>query len=282
VSTLLISVRFHDGRYHGSGVWPPSPARLFQALVAAASSGGNLSVQAVEAFEWLEGLDAPIIAAPSAYAGQSLTNYVPNNDLDAVGGCLARIGEIRAPKIVRPHHFDAAVRLLYAWTFKDNPKSNGAAGTICEISGTVYQLGRGVDMAWAQGEIVDENQADRCFHAHDGIRWRPNAGGNGIVLPSPHPGSLVSLTTRFAAMRVRFKTITQGKKAALLFSQPPKPSFRQVCYNSPSTILLFDIRAADSFAAQPLAGTASLTEKIRDLAAGRLRASAWLLISTES
>ncbi|WP_409194161.1 type I-U CRISPR-associated protein Csb2, partial [Accumulibacter sp.] len=36
---LLIAVRFHDGRFHGRPEWPPSPARLFQALVAAAATG---------------------------------------------------------------------------------------------------------------------------------------------------------------------------------------------------------------------------------------------------
>lgn len=90
---LLISVRFHDGRYHGGGEWPPSPARLFQALVAGAAHGGSLSEPAVSAFRWLEGLAPPVIAAPPAYAGRSIKNFVPNNDLDAVGGDPARIGE---------------------------------------------------------------------------------------------------------------------------------------------------------------------------------------------
>jgi hypothetical protein len=37
---LLVTVRFHDGRYHGSGDWPPSPARLFQAAVPLQGLGG--------------------------------------------------------------------------------------------------------------------------------------------------------------------------------------------------------------------------------------------------
>jgi CRISPR-associated protein Csb2 len=74
--SLLISIRFHDGRYHGSGEWPPSPARLFQALVAGAARGESLSEFAMEAFRWLEGLDPPAIAAPSAYAGQGFKNFV--------------------------------------------------------------------------------------------------------------------------------------------------------------------------------------------------------------
>ena len=156
--TLLVSVRFHDGRYHGSGEWPPSPARLFQALVAGAARGENLSEHAVEAFEWLESLDAPAIAAPPSYAGQPFKTFVPNNDLDAVGGDPARIGEIRAGKIIRPRTFDAAVPLLYAWTFEHGADAERHARTICEIADNLYQLGRGVDMAWAKGEIADDER----------------------------------------------------------------------------------------------------------------------------
>src|SRR5579871_519402 len=89
---LLVSVRFHDGRYHGMGDWPPSPARLFQALVAGAARGQTLPDEVVTALTWLERLAAPFITAPSAVAGRSFRNFVPNNDLDAVGGDPVRTG----------------------------------------------------------------------------------------------------------------------------------------------------------------------------------------------
>ena len=145
---LLISVRFHDGRYHGSGEWPPSPARLFQALVAGAARGENLSAGEAEAFAWLESLDAPAIVAPSAYDGQGFKTYVPNNDLDAVGGDPARVDKIRAGKIIRPRIFDADIPLVYAWTFEGGADAERHANAMLEIAGDLYQLGRGVDMAW--------------------------------------------------------------------------------------------------------------------------------------
>ncbi len=83
---LLLSVRFHDRRYHGADDWPPAPARLFQALISGAARGGALARSDREALAWLETLDAPVIAAPTTHAGQGFRNYVPNNDLDAVGG----------------------------------------------------------------------------------------------------------------------------------------------------------------------------------------------------
>jgi CRISPR-associated protein Csb2 len=268
---LIISIRFHDGRYHGSGEWPPSAARLFQALVAGVARGENLSAREAEALQWLEGLNAPVIAAPSAYAGQGFKNFVPNNDLDAVGGDPSRINEIRVGKIIRPRTFDVAVRLVYAWTFAPSADAERHAHAICEIAGNLYQLGRGIDMAWAQGAILEESNSDTWLREQGGIQWRPNGGGDGALLSCPHPGSLASLTKRFKKTRERFRTIGMGRKARQLFSQAPKPDFRQVRYNSPSTFLLFDLKKAYAFTPQPLERVVAITEKVRDQAAARLK-----------
>src|SRR5882724_7045901 len=98
--SILITVRLHDGRYHGTADWPPSPARLFQALVAGAAQGNVLSAQDRAALGWLEQLPPPEIIGPSARRGQRFTNYVPNNDLDAVGSDPRRVGEVRAGKLI--------------------------------------------------------------------------------------------------------------------------------------------------------------------------------------
>ena len=81
------------------------------------------------------------------------------------------------------------------------------------------------------------NEAEHsAFVRYGGVIWRPNEGGDGAALSCPHPGSLASLTRRFKAMRERFKTVGKGKKASQLFSQAPKPDFRQVPYNSSSDV----------------------------------------------
>ena len=60
---LLFSVRFLDDRYHGltdngeSPEWPPSPFRLYQALVAGNARGLTLSNPLRDALRWLETLD---------------------------------------------------------------------------------------------------------------------------------------------------------------------------------------------------------------------------------
>lgn len=275
---LLLSVRFHDGRYHGAGLWPPSPARLFQALIAGAARGQALPDEAANALMWLEGLDAPLIAAPPAHAGQAFRNYVPNNDLDAKGGDPAMIGEIRVPKHIRPHLFDPERPLIYAWSFADGADAGRQARAVCAIAEGLYQLGRGVDMAWAAGEILaDRAEVEARLAGHGGVLWNPSGGGGGESLSCPCPGSLDSLTERFDKARRRFSTIAKGKKGrktGLLFAQAPKPRFGIVRYDSPPTFLLFDIRKGGAFAPQPPGRIAALAETIGNLSAGRLKKSA--------
>lgn len=275
---LLISVRFHDGRYHGWPEWPPSPARLFQALVAGAAQGETLDGDATEAFAWLETLEAPAIAAPSARTGQGFRNFVPNNDLDAVGGDPRRVSEIRAPKLIRPVLFDPETPLLYVWTFPDTPEAQTYAKRFCAIAKRLYQLGRGVDMAWAWGEVVAEKEAEPHLAAHGGAIYRPSETGAGATLAVPARGSFDSLAMRYEKMRERLPTPVDSKSrpkgrgrrdaAGQVFAQPPKPRFREVAYDSPPKRLLFDLVGAQT--PWRLDRVVALTERVRDAAAQRL------------
>ena len=117
--TLFFTVRFHEGRYHGAGDWPPAPARLFQALMAGAARGAGAPQAVREALAWLEGLPPPVIAAPRGSRGQALANYVPNNDLDAelakkaTRGIGDAVAAIRVPKSVRPVLFNDGTPFFY-------------------------------------------------------------------------------------------------------------------------------------------------------------------------
>jgi CRISPR-associated protein Csb2 len=131
---LLIAVRLHDGRYHGTGDGPPSPARLFQALVAGAGLSGPLEESESEALKWINERKPPVIASPVVVNGQSFRNYLPNNDLDAVGGDVRRIGKIRTWKPMRPHLFDPDIPWLYAWAFEADEESERHAMGICSLA----------------------------------------------------------------------------------------------------------------------------------------------------
>lgn len=267
---LLLSVRFHDGRYHGEPEWPPSPARLFQALVAAAAGGGQLSEDNRVALVWLESLPPPTVAAPAASPGRGFINYVPNNDLDSVGGDPDRISEIRTAKLIRPRLFDAAMTLLYAWQFDEGEEQ---ASKVCAIAERLFQLGRGVDMAWAWAEIVDADEIDRRFAAHGGAVHRP-VEGDGATHFCPQKGSLESLVERFERMGKRFSMTGKGRRTQQLFSQAPKPLFRSVTYDSPPQRFLFDLRRINEgmdLDLWPLTRASSFVERLRDGAAERLQ-----------
>jgi CRISPR-associated protein Csb2 len=268
---LVLSVRFHDGRYHGRPEWPPSPARLLQALVAGAANGGALAPEERNALAWLEQLAPPVIAAPPVRAGSGFRNYVPNNDLDAVGGDPRRVAEIRAPKFIKPLLFDSSASLLYTWQFEEGEDQ---ARRICGIANRLYQLGRGVDTAWAWGEIIDAADLDKRLAEHGGGVYKPGERGAGLQLPCPQKGSLKSLELRFKATGKRFRTITLGRQVQQLFAQAPKPRFAVVSYDSSTRQYLFELREPtreSAFAPWPLTQVSNLVEGLRDRAARRLK-----------
>lgn len=270
---LLLSVRFHDGRYHGSGDWPPAPARLFQALLAGAARGRALPEAARAALAWLETLAPPLVAAPAARAGRAITSYVPNNDLDAVGGDPGRIGEVRAAKATRPVLFDAAAAIDYLWRFEADPVAPRLAAATCTLADGLYQVGRGIDPAWAQARLVDWTAAAATLAAGGRALYRPAGAGEGRLLACPVPGTLASLEARFAANRTRFSPAGGNRRQQWLFTQPPRPRFAMVAYDSPPHRLLFELRAGggdDRFMPWPLTGAAALCTRVRDLAADRL------------
>ena len=90
-SHFCLSVRFLDTVYHGQGdagqrEWPPSPLRLYQALVAAAArrNGGEPAPAARSALEWMQTLPPPVVVAPPYRDGNPYRLSVPNNSMDIV------------------------------------------------------------------------------------------------------------------------------------------------------------------------------------------------------
>ena len=271
---LFLSVHFHDGRYHGAGDWPPAPARLFQALVAGTARGAKLADKDEAALEWLETLEAPVIAGPAARPGQFSTTYVPNNDLDKYGGDPGKIDKIRTAKNTLPHLFDSRIPLLFIWTFNDGGGANDNAQTVCKIVERLYQLGRGVDMAWAWAELLDAGEVETRLARHGGVVHRPSEGGAGKALLCPRKGSLASLKERYDANTTRFTYVKEGRKVQQLFSQSPQPRFAKVAYDTPSRHFLFELRSAtrdESFVPWPSTTAAKLVVNLRDKAAGRLK-----------
>ena len=87
-----IEVNFLTGRYvstshndRNRSEWPPHPARLFSALVAAWADADEPERSEREALEWLETLAPPAIAASDAVARSVVSHFVPVNDAAVIG-----------------------------------------------------------------------------------------------------------------------------------------------------------------------------------------------------
>ncbi|MBI5770293.1 MAG: type I-U CRISPR-associated protein Cas5/Cas6 [Verrucomicrobia bacterium] len=82
---LTLGIRYLQGvavgshGEHGRVEWPPHPARVFMAMVAAHYQTGAVATERA-ALEWLEKQSAPEIHAPDAEPCRVVTQYVPVND----------------------------------------------------------------------------------------------------------------------------------------------------------------------------------------------------------
>ncbi len=166
-SWFSIEVRFLNGRYHGrdantAPAWPPTPLRLFQAVVAGALSGrwareDRPRTEAV--LRWLERLGAPrILAAPQARQLSAYRLAVPHNQADLhidalrrgeyLDGLLAGDKELKA---LRPWLVGRAP-LIYAWFIDDDLLFQEEA--IRAVVRRLVVLGTGLDHAAADGRIT--------------------------------------------------------------------------------------------------------------------------------
>ena len=167
---LHITVHWLDDRYHGllgrdgPPEWPPSPYRLFQALVAGAARAGKLNKLA-RPLHWLEIQAPPIIITPPSAPGQIITRYVPNNDGDKKPDRQARL----TGKTFRPTIMLADPSVHYLWEY------DAAAveiDGIVDAARSLICLGLGIDMAFADASSITEEKIDTI----NGIRWLPRAG----------------------------------------------------------------------------------------------------------
>ena len=268
---LVLTIRLHDARYHGVGEWPPAPARLFQALVAGVGRGQKLGEEPVVGLAWLERLPPPVIAAPRVRAGHPVGLFVPNNDADTVGGDPERLRDLRVRKQVSPRLFETADPLVYAWPIEGDP---APAAAVVAAADELYQLGRGVDMAWAVGEVLDDDAWSTRLASHGGTVHRPEATGGRHALLCPAPGSLASLVERHRAALARIRVEGERQDARTLFVQPPKPRFRAVDYGAEPRWSAYELRDAGDATKLwpwPVERIVALTERLRDGAAARLR-----------
>jgi len=234
---LCISVTFLDPLYHGRtdgdrrGEWPPSPLRLFQALLAGARAGSrnrDWSDAKAAAFRWLERRDPPEILAPNAQPAPSYTLFVPNNDADAPNKFDRQ--ERLTSKVARPHRLVDGQTLHYLWEVADSewsePDTQTAVDLLCQESRQLLAFGWGIDQVVGFGRLVTNSDAETLrFSASE--RWHPHPGTETRV---PAEGTLRDLERAYqefvdtvqpdGSVRVptrvrRFRTVAYRRLGAL-------------------------------------------------------------------
>jgi CRISPR-associated protein Csb2 len=200
---------------------------------------------------------------------------MPNNDSDAIGGDPARVAKIRtATKTFRPYFFDAAVPFIYVWPLEAQNEDEAHAAVISSLAERLYQLGRGIDMAWAWGEVMEDRQLEELLLFYPGRIFRPGGGKGETALAAPCLGSLASLLERHHAFSRRFRYVQRGRSVQVVFRKPPRPRFRLATYENPPSRLLYELRSPveqGTFAPWPLERASQLVVRLRDAAVERLK-----------
>ncbi len=238
ISATFLDPTFHGQKDRGEPEWPPSPLRLFQALVAGSTHHDRtFSDEAVEAFRWLERQKPPLIVASETAFGRSYTLFVPNNDGDRVPDRQDRL----TGKTVRPQYLLEGQTVHYVWAVSDEPSAKHCVQVLCRQARHLLALGWGIDMVFGNGRVLDSKEAERLT----GTQWKP--------------WSDVRFTDQ-AALRVPVQGSEQDLREAyqsfLRGDYRPPRAFNAVAY-LPATALpprpyaVFELRNRDAWSAFP-------------------------------
>ena len=251
---LMISVRFLLDEFHGRGdqgkpEWPPSPLRLFQALVNTSARQGTAEADRV--LEWIERQPAPAIVAtpPAAIQPRSdFKSFVPDNVGDLVakswsGGKENDISNYRIAKEIRSTRLpeDAVVRYLWPFTDAATVDLPGCKRMACAISA----FGWGIDLVVVDAALIPQEESD----ALTGERWLPSETRGSVSLRVPTQGTLADLHARYEAFFNRISL----ENDAVFRPVPPLAAYVVRDYRKSSEMArppcaVFDLRKPDDTA----------------------------------
>ncbi len=194
----------------GQPEWPPSPLRVFQALVAAAAARNNertILERYVPALSWLENLPPPIVVAPEGISAKFACRfYVPDNIGDKVAaswsrGSEASLADYKSEKGVRPTRVPLQSFVHYLWEIDQNEQEcEKHIDAIKRSAQSITHLGWGVDMVHAEASLIDSDEADQWI----GDRWTITDDRPTIELRVPVSGTLNNLIDKHKAFLNRF------------------------------------------------------------------------------
>ncbi|PHS02270.1 MAG: type I-U CRISPR-associated protein Cas5/Cas6 [Blastopirellula sp.] len=267
MSTMLsLSITFLDDLYHGQGddgpEWPPSPHRVYQAILCAAARNG---CDAEEEFKWFEGLAPPDIFTPHTTDSQTIEFFVPNNDADVLKK-FERQSRLTS-KVARPTRIlGDSTTVQYLWSIRKEDQA--LADSIIHHARLVSAVGWGIDLVAASAEIIETKD----FIPVKGTQhWVPAPSKK--TLRCPANGTLQDLRNVHDSA---LKCIS-GK----YYQAPRRPSvFRKVAYKSCDDVtskhpaIIFELRNDNNkFHQYPQRKLIHLTGMVRHLAIEAMKTS---------
>jgi CRISPR-associated protein Csb2 len=177
---LAIRVQFLAG-YSGRE-WPPSPARVFKALVASARAGWahdkreiiDESLRVLQQQGWHEGTKLPEIVAPRAtLRPPRQRRFVPNNSKNwpTERRLNPEKGIDLEPEPMIGWDIAAPGNVWYWWPSVEASH----VPVIRDVSRRVVSLGKGEDLA-----VLDASDVEPPA---DGVRWQPASSGASLEVP---------------------------------------------------------------------------------------------------
>lgn len=219
---FYIAIRFIQPYplFHGRGdangpEWPPSPMRVFQALLNAASllaRGRPLPDDTQKSLRELEVLRPEILAPKASLCATGFRAYVPHNQTDLVtaawhrGNPEASVASHRMEKDSRPMRIeqinDEHPTLYYIYSSADGALSSDELIRALRPSiRAITHLGWGIDQVVADaGEVGGDGARSRL----SGDRWLPSIS-LGRRLRVPRAGSLDALLVRYTQFLSRLR-----------------------------------------------------------------------------
>jgi CRISPR-associated protein Csb2 len=198
---LCIATTFLADRYHGKE-WPPSPARLFQALLAGARTGSYREHwQTMKpVLEALERLPAPEVLASSFRQLQLYRIAVPNNDSDKAArewsaGRSFDAASLRTLKTVSPRessYSSGKPHVFYLWKMDD---AKLLIEDLRRLASFLHTFGWGIDMAYADSFLLNEKEKQGLAGSQGYSHHVPARIGQLRDVPSP--GYLQDLTDAY-------------------------------------------------------------------------------------
>ena len=273
---MVVDVRFLLERYHGSE-WPPSPRRLFLAMVSALyqSRGRFDTGDGDKALQYLEQQGPPRIEADGK-AGTPYTLFVPNNDLDIIAKDYAKYDRSdKDPKTyttgkqMRPY-ITRSVR--YVWTLPPNmtDEQKASVALLCGLACEVPVLGLGIDPVTVGCRLLDTVTPLAGAQA-----YVPDDSDSNLVIDVPIKGMLDDAKRRHAEFLnqvtrtgfVKPRPIT--RKEGQGYRKEGPPTHKLVTYR---------LEATESKRVVPRGAVSDLAAKLHDMCGTQLDGARILIL----